>query len=59
MEFIAQPGFRFTRTTQAPVFRFFQCCKAFGMKDYARQVFDRFGSKLDDQNIRFYKDNFA
>ncbi|MFL6216133.1 MAG: tetratricopeptide repeat protein [Blastocatellia bacterium] len=58
-EFIAQPGFRFSRYFQAPVLRFFQCCKAFGMKEAARQVFERFGSQLDERNLQFYDDNFT
>lgn len=58
IEFISQPGYRFTRYSQAPVFRFLQCCKAFDMKQDADNVFQRFRSKLDDQNLNFYTANF-
>jgi Tfp pilus assembly protein PilF len=59
LEFIAQPNYRFSRYSQAPVFRFFQCCKAFNMKENADLIFHRFGSKLDDKNLNYYTDNFT
>lgn len=58
LEFIAQPNYRFSRYSQAPVYRFFQCCSAFSMKTYADLVFERFRSKLDDQNLKYYISNF-
>ncbi len=58
LEFIAQPNYRFSRYSQAPVYRFFQCCSAFSMKASADLVFERFKSKLDDQNLKYYMSNF-
>jgi tetratricopeptide (TPR) repeat protein len=57
-EFILQPNYRFTRYTQAPVFRFFQFCRAFNLKEEAKKIFERFESELDDQNIGYYRRNF-
>ncbi|NTW33264.1 MAG: hypothetical protein HGB12_11695 [Bacteroidetes bacterium] len=57
-DFIAQPEYRFGRHSQAPVFRFLLCCRNFDMKNNAREVFQRFGHELDEQNLNFYKDNF-
>jgi tetratricopeptide (TPR) repeat protein/ActR/RegA family two-component response regulator len=59
LEFIVQPSYRFTRYSQASVFRFFRCCKAFNMKEYATQVFERFQSELDDQNLKYYMSAFS
>lgn len=59
MEFISQPGFRFSRQSRAPVFRFFQCSKAFQLKELAGIVFNRFESELDDKNYYYYMDNFS
>jgi hypothetical protein len=59
MGFISQPRYRFTRYSQAPVFRFFQCCRRFGMKDLADQVFQRFESDLDDRNLELYRNTFT
>jgi hypothetical protein len=58
LEFIAQANYRFSRQSQAPVFRFFQCCQAFNMKEYADLVFQRFASRLDDMNLQYYASNF-
>ena len=58
MEFISQPNYRFSRYSQAPVFRFFQCCRVFRMKEDAEQVFERFKAELDDQNYNYYMTNF-
>jgi tetratricopeptide (TPR) repeat protein len=55
LAFIGQPRYKFTRYSQAPVFRFFQCCRKFGMKDEAKSVFERFQSRLDDRNVDLYK----
>jgi tetratricopeptide (TPR) repeat protein len=55
LAFIGQPRYKFTRYSQAPMFRFFQCCRKFGMKDEAKMVFERFKSQLDDRNIDLYK----
>ena len=58
LDFISQTNYRFSRYSQAPIFRFFQCCSAFNMKAYADLVFDRFRSELDDQNLKYYRSNF-
>jgi Flp pilus assembly protein TadD len=58
LAFIAQPNYKFSRYSQAPVFRFFQCCRKFGMKEEAKSVFERFQAQLDDRNIDFYKSTF-
>jgi tetratricopeptide (TPR) repeat protein len=58
MEFISQPEYQFSRYSQAPVFRFFQCCSAFNMREYAKQVFKRFQSQLDERNLNYYESNF-
>jgi tetratricopeptide (TPR) repeat protein len=58
MEFIAQPAYRFSRYSQAPFYRFFQCCKAFNMGENADLIFQRFRSKLDDMNLNYYMGNF-
>jgi tetratricopeptide (TPR) repeat protein len=58
MEFIEQPRYRFTRSSQAPVFRFFRCCERFGMADHARTVFERFRTQLDDTNVQFFQKAF-
>jgi tetratricopeptide (TPR) repeat protein len=55
LTFIDQPGYRFSRISQASVFRFFRCCRTFGMKEHADTVFERFKSQLDDRNLEFYK----
>jgi tetratricopeptide (TPR) repeat protein len=52
--FIEQPRYEFTRYSQAPVFRFFQCCRKFGMSEEAKSVFERFKLQLDDRNIDLY-----
>ena len=57
--FIEQPNYRFSRYSQAPVFRFFQCCRKFGMNSEAKLVYERFQSQLDDRNVHFYKSTFA
>jgi tetratricopeptide (TPR) repeat protein len=57
-EFIAQPDYQFSWSSQMPVFRFFQCCRAFDMKEYAEQVFERFKSELDERNYNYYMTNF-
>ncbi len=57
-EFIAQPEYHFDRHSQAPVFRFFLCCRDFKMKENAREVFQRFSQELDERNLNFYRDNF-
>jgi tetratricopeptide (TPR) repeat protein len=59
LEFIAQPNYRFSRFSQAPVYRFFQCCKAFNMKENADIIFQRFESELDNQNRNYYAANFT
>ena len=56
--FIEQPNYKFSRYSQAPVFRFFQCCRRFGMKTEAKLVYERFQSQLDERNIHFYKSTF-
>ena len=58
MAFIGQWDYRFSRYSQAPVYRFFQCCKAFGMKEQADEVFRRFGAELDERNQELYFSNF-
>jgi tetratricopeptide (TPR) repeat protein len=58
IEFIDQSEYKFTRSSQAPVFRFFQCCRRFGMADQARQVYERFGSQLDERNIELFNNVF-
>jgi len=58
-EFILQSHYRFTRYSQAPVFRFFQFCRAFNLKEDAKNIFDRFEADLDDQNIGYYRRNFV
>jgi len=58
LAFIGQPRYEFTRYSQAPVFRFFQCCRKFEMKDEAKLVFERFQSQLDDRNLDLYKSTF-
>ena len=58
LEFVDQPNYQFSRFSQAPVFRFFQCCLAFNMRESAQQVFERFKSELDEQNINYYTRNF-
>jgi Flp pilus assembly protein TadD len=55
LAFIGQPRYKFTRYSQAPVFRFFQCCRKFGMNDEAKSVFERFQSQLDARNIDLYE----
>jgi len=57
-QFIDQPNYRFSRYSQAPVFRFFQCCRAFDLGEYAGQVFERFESELDEMNVSYYENNF-
>ena len=59
LAFIDQPGYRFSRYSQAPVFRFFQCCRRFGMKDEAKLVYHRFQSHLDERNVHFYTSAFV
>jgi len=59
LAFIQQSKYKFTRSSQAPVFRFFQCCRKFGMKDEAKLVYERFQSQLDDRNVEFYKSAFV
>ncbi|HEX7335500.1 MAG TPA: tetratricopeptide repeat protein [Pyrinomonadaceae bacterium] len=56
--FIEQPNYKFSRYSQAPVFRFFQCCRRFGMKNEAKLVYERFQSQLDDRNLHFYQSTF-
>ncbi|HEV2799023.1 MAG TPA: tetratricopeptide repeat protein [Pyrinomonadaceae bacterium] len=58
LEFIGQAGYRFSRYSQAPVFRFFHCCRDFKMKESADLVFERFERELDEQNLNFYMRNF-
>jgi len=58
LSFIAQPEYKFSRYSQAPVFRFFQCCRKFGMKNEAKLIYERFQSELDDRNIDFYTSAF-
>lgn len=58
LAFIEQPGYKFSRYSQAPVFRFFQCCRRFGMRDEAKVVYERFRSQLDDRNLDFYESTF-
>jgi len=59
LAFIGQSRYKFTRYSQAPVFRFFQCCRKFGMKDEAKLVFERFQSQLDDRNVDLYKSTWT
>ena len=59
LKFINQRNYRFSRYSQAPVFRFFQCCRKFAMKEEAKLVFDRFKSQLDDRNVDFYESTLA
>lgn len=59
LAFIEQPNFKFSRYSQAPVFRFFQCCRKFGMKAEAKLVYERFQSQLDERNVHFYKSTFS
>src|SRR5688572_19031530 len=58
LSFIAQPEYKFNRYSQAPVFRFFQCCRKFGMKKEAKLVYEKVQSELDDRNLDFYKSAF-
>jgi tetratricopeptide (TPR) repeat protein len=58
LQFIAQPNYRFSQYSQAPTFRFFQCCRNFNLKAEAKLIFERFQSQLDDQNIKYYRSNF-
>jgi predicted Zn-dependent protease len=53
--FIEQVNYRFSRYSQAPVFRFFQCCRKFGMKNEAKLVYERFQSELDERNLDLYQ----
>ncbi len=59
MEFIGQPNYRFSRSSQAPVYRFFQCCRRFHMSDAAKTVFDRFRSELDERNTELFHNVFG
>jgi hypothetical protein len=56
--FIDQPKYYFSRESQAPVYRFFRCCKVFDMKEQAKTVYERFESRLDAANLEFYGQNF-
>ncbi len=56
--FIEQPKYKFSRYSQAPFFRFFQCCRKFGMKDEAKRAYERFQTQLDDRNIHLYQSTF-
>jgi hypothetical protein len=59
LAFIEQPNYRFSRYSQAPVFRFFRCCQKFGMASEATLVYERFKSQLDDRNVQLYKSTFS
>ena len=54
-EFISQSDFRFKGNDQALIFRFFLCCRDFNLMEAAEEIYKRFGSKLDDQNLNFYR----
>jgi len=59
LAFLGQPDYKFSRYSQAPVFRFFQCCRKFGMKDEAKLILERFQTQLDDRNVDLYESTWG